>query len=169
VIEAALDLLAEDPDASMQEIADASGLGRTTVYRHFPTREGLFAALLDRAIEQAWLDARAVLQRGDGFEPTIRGLSGQMVETGIRFRFLLAEANPASLEVARTAAENPILAFLGRMQEAGEVRTDIPLSFAMSAFQALCLLAMEDHAAGKQTAEEAAGRLADSLLRILRP
>jgi AcrR family transcriptional regulator len=153
----------------MQEIADASGLGRTTVYRHFPTREDLFDALLDRAIEVSWADASAVLDRADGFEPTIRELSYRMVETGVRFRFLLAEANPAGLEVARRAEDNPILAFFARMQREGMLRAEVSLSWAMSCFQALCLVAMEDHAVGKQSLEEAAERLADSLLALLSP
>jgi AcrR family transcriptional regulator len=169
VIASALELLADDPAASMQEIADASGLGRTTVYRHFPTREELFTALLEHAIDESWQVARGVLEAEDGFEATIHTLACRMLETGVRFRFLLAEANPASLEVARSAADNPILAWLERMQQAGEVRQDVSLSWTVACFQGLCLLAMEDHAAGRQTLDEAGERLADSLLRLLRP
>src|SRR3954454_14505641 len=68
VIEAALELLGSNPDASMQEIAEASGLGRTTVYRHFPTRDELFSALLDHAIDRSWNRARSILEDSDGFE-----------------------------------------------------------------------------------------------------
>ncbi len=45
VVEAGMKLLGEDPTASMQEVADRSGLGRSTVYRHFPNREALFGAM----------------------------------------------------------------------------------------------------------------------------
>ncbi len=45
VLTAALRLLTDDPDASMRQIADASGLTRTTVYRHFPSREDLLRAI----------------------------------------------------------------------------------------------------------------------------
>src|SRR5689334_11801276 len=37
----------------MQEIAEAAGLGRTTIYRYFPTRRDLERALADRAARPA--------------------------------------------------------------------------------------------------------------------
>ena len=41
MIDASLDLLAEQPNATMGAIAELSGLGRTTLYRHFPSRDEL--------------------------------------------------------------------------------------------------------------------------------
>src|SRR3954451_12367147 len=53
VLDAAVALLAERPQATMQEIADASGLGRTTVYRHFPRRQDLIDALFSDVLRDA--------------------------------------------------------------------------------------------------------------------
>ena len=53
VIEAALAILPDEPNASMATIAERSGLGRTTVYRHFPARNDLILALFERVIEEA--------------------------------------------------------------------------------------------------------------------
>jgi AcrR family transcriptional regulator len=168
VIDAALALLADRPDASMQEIADASGVGRTTVYRHFPTREDLFAGLLEAAIDDSWRAARAIFDRGRAFEPTVRDLSLTMVDIGVTYRFLLGYGNPQALRVSRSAADNPIMAWLEGERERGSVRRDLPLHWLMSCFQALALVAMQDFAAGRQGREETADLLAESILALFR-
>lgn len=45
LIDAAQSLLAEHPQVSMAAIAQAAGLGRNTIYRHFPTRDALVEAV----------------------------------------------------------------------------------------------------------------------------
>ena len=39
ILEAAVEALASDPDASMAEIARRAGVVRATIYMHFPTRD----------------------------------------------------------------------------------------------------------------------------------
>lgn len=53
LLEAARTLLADDPDATMAEIARAAGVGRGTAYRHFPTREDLVGAVRRQARDDA--------------------------------------------------------------------------------------------------------------------
>jgi AcrR family transcriptional regulator len=168
VIDGAIDLLARNPDASMQEIADASGLGRTTVYRHFPTRDDLFAALLDRALAQSWEVANEVFARDLPFEATVRELCAALVDAGVGYRFLLSYGNPPALETSRTAAENPIMGWFRAAKDRGEIRADLPLHWVMSCFQALALVAMQDYAAGRQGRERTAELLSESVLALLR-
>jgi len=47
ILDAAHDLLQQDPEVSHAAIAEAAGVGRASVYRHFPERQDIVVALLD--------------------------------------------------------------------------------------------------------------------------
>ncbi|MBO2457107.1 TetR/AcrR family transcriptional regulator [Actinomadura violacea] len=53
ILDAALTRLGRDPSASMTEIAKAAGVGRVTLYGHFPSREALVDTLFDRSLADA--------------------------------------------------------------------------------------------------------------------
>ncbi len=171
VLDAALDLLAVDPGASMQDIADASALGRSTVYRHFPTRDDLFAALQGVAVEHARREAESVFERGESFVPTMHALSATMLETGIRYRYMLSTEAAVSreLQVARRRLDSPIRTYFEECRRRGEIRDDLPVDWIMSSFQALSLVAMEDHRDGRRDLEDAVRCLAESVVGMLSP
>ena len=52
ILDAAAACLCRSTTASMAEIAQAAGLGRVTVYGHFPSREALIEATLVRLLER---------------------------------------------------------------------------------------------------------------------
>ena len=52
ILEAAEQVLAEDPGASMEQIAEAAGLTRITVHRRFANRQALLEALSISAMQQ---------------------------------------------------------------------------------------------------------------------
>ncbi|QMU71779.1 TetR/AcrR family transcriptional regulator [Streptacidiphilus sp. P02-A3a] len=52
ILDVALDVLAENPDAAMGDIAAAAGVVRRTVYGHFPTRLDLVRTLTQRAVAE---------------------------------------------------------------------------------------------------------------------
>src|SRR5258705_11897398 len=53
ILDAAVRCLAVNPDASVGDIAKAAGVGRGTLYGHFPTRAELVDAVLKRTAPQA--------------------------------------------------------------------------------------------------------------------
>src|SRR5206468_2425728 len=75
ITDAALEALASDPDASMAEIARRAGVVRATIYMHFPTREALLDAVMERAtgmVAEATREAEP--ERGDPKEALERVL-----------------------------------------------------------------------------------------------
>jgi AcrR family transcriptional regulator len=52
ILDVALEVLGENPDAGMGEIASAAGVVRRTVYGHFPSRLDLIRTLTQRAVTE---------------------------------------------------------------------------------------------------------------------
>jgi AcrR family transcriptional regulator len=52
ILDVALEVLGQNPDAGMADIASAAGVVRRTVYGHFPTRTDLMRTLTQRAVDE---------------------------------------------------------------------------------------------------------------------
>src|SRR5690349_3672817 len=72
-------------DAPMEAIARLAGVGVGTVYRHFPAKEALFEAIIQRRIESAVTGARQLLEHHDPGE-ALTLLLTRLVEEGAKKR-----------------------------------------------------------------------------------
>ena len=155
----------------MKEIADASGVGRTTVYRHFSSRDELYQAMYERAVVTTWVAAEQVVERGEPVEPTLFLLAERMVEVGLGYRFLMktAHTGSAAMQASRRSPRSPIRRYFEEAQRRGEIRADLTVGWILSMFQALCLVAMQDLMAGHQDESATTDLLAESLISLLLP
>jgi AcrR family transcriptional regulator len=151
VIDVAVRLLAERPQASMRDIAEASGVGRTTVYRHFPTREALVSAILDRAVEESHAVVASAAVSPDPPLHALRALGPQLVSVGARYRFLAAHGQ-------EEAALEPLTPYLASATERGQLREDLPVGWMLAVLRGLSIAAVDEVVAGRAEAGEA-GRL----------
>jgi AcrR family transcriptional regulator len=162
ILDGALELLADRPDASIGEIAAASGVARQTVYAHFASREALLTAVAERAMEQAVtaIDA-AEPQRGEPAEALERLIEAWWRHVARHARVLeaLAAAYPSTETVHELHA--PILERLGRLirrgQRADSFDRSVPAGWLAAAFLGLIHAAADEVAAGRLD-ERAAGR-----------
>lgn len=171
IIDAATRILGREPEASVQEVVDESGVGRTTFYRHFPNRDELLEAVTEEVMDRARRRAaEATIVAGDP-ETSIRNLSRALLDVGFEWGPLIASREGASeaFEAAKVSDESPTLIFLDEGRERGELRTDFPRDWMRSLVQAVALTAIEQVAAGDVTRADAYRYAADTLISALLP
>jgi AcrR family transcriptional regulator len=145
---------AEGINAPVDVIAEKAGVGVGTLYRHFPTKEKLFEAILLERIVEITQDARSRLESDDpgaaffGFlehlveESTLkRDLILALADAGISFEDAVAEAKH-DLE---DAVNNLLLA----AQRVGAVRSDVTSAVVLSLISATCVAADNHHSGAK--------------------
>jgi AcrR family transcriptional regulator len=158
VLDAAVALLAQRPQATMQEVADASGLGRTTVYRHFPRRQDLIDALYEEVLRESAETVQEALAIAQDARHLLCDLGTRIIAIGDRYRFL--DAHPELRERTLSGnsdreAADPLEDWLAEAQRRGEVRDDFPARWMLTTMRGLAVVAMVEVAAGRMTVDEA--------------
>lgn len=168
LIEAARRAFTDEGDASLDGIARAAGVGIGTLYRHFPTRQDLIAAVYaaeldavidsaDRLRERGPADAafRRWLDRYAAFSAAKRGMA----------EALHAGAFTAAAESARTRerVRATVAAFLRAGAEQGAFRDDVEAEDVTAAIVGVFLTTRDAPDPGQ------AARLLDLLIDGLRP
>lgn len=128
-------MLAEDADASLDDVARAADVGRATLYRHFPSREALLVALRDEAVEEIGRRfADASLDRVPVAEALERIVRATLV-VGDRYS-VVAREKPERLEHHRVEElmRAPIRAVFARGVAEGTIRADVPLDTLLALF-----------------------------------
>ncbi len=159
ITQAAAHLLARHQDATVGAVAQATGVARGTIYRYFPTRQALLGAVLDQALLKA---EHHVAQANLATVPVAEGLARAvraLVALGDDFLILVRQRLLSGQDIPAFSA---VVALLERGRQAGELRSDVPLSCQVEALYALvhaCLRASELAAAGPEDISATALRL----------
>jgi AcrR family transcriptional regulator len=172
ILDAAVDALASDPDASMAEIARRADVVRATVYVHFPTREALIAAITERAMTEATDVLRAAAPgKGEPADALARMLSASWQTLG-RYHALVQINSRLGPEHMR-ALHQPILRLvrplLRRGQASGAFNPDLPLDWMLTVLLELIHAASHDVNAGLLPEGRAERALITTVLGALSP
>ena len=144
VVEAAEAVFAEHgPDAGVEAIATAAGVGKATVYRSFPTKEHLFAAVAVQRIR--WFEEQAeaaAAAPGDPLE-TLERLLMALAEVQARDRRIGGSMTGATMRVpelleARADATAALDRVVARGRAAGVLRADATAEDVGVLFGGLC-------------------------------
>nr|WP_228566660.1 TetR/AcrR family transcriptional regulator [Nocardia sp. SYP-A9097] len=160
ILAAATPVLARDRGASMQVIAQAAGVSRTTLTRLFPTRETLMTALSEQvyAAASAALDAAEL---GDTpFETALTALTTRFLPLAQFWGVLSVEPHLLRQPEYTTRADDLIHRldeFFARGQRAGILRAELPprwLSFTLFGLSETAWYLVLDEQMGARQAPE---------------
>jgi AcrR family transcriptional regulator len=122
---------AEGLSVPIDEIARRAGVGAGTVYRHFPTKEDLFRAVVKDRIQRIVDEGRALLSSGDPGEALFTFLRSMVLQWGATDQGLADALAGVGIDVETVIpeAEDTFMGMLGDLlraaKKAGAVRRDV--------------------------------------------
>ncbi|MEW9552174.1 TetR/AcrR family transcriptional regulator [Nonomuraea sp. NPDC050783] len=164
ILEAAERVLSQNPAASMEQIAEAAGVARTTVHRRFASRDALVAAMASWATRRF---AEAVDSAHPETTPPLVALyqvTANVLRVKIDWGFAMSRAMTADRDAARVHADigERCVRLFARAKEAGVLRADVDPLWAQRVYYALI---HETAQSRDGDADVLAARLVDTLLR----
>jgi len=169
IIDAGITCFSSDPDVSMTAIARAAGVGRVTLYAHFPSREELLEAVLAEAIARAnhVLDTDALAAAPDALGQLIRS-SWRVLDQYGRLRVATQrDLSPAQLRRHHDSVLARVTHLIARGQEDGHFRTDLPRDWLVATVYSLLHTAAEEVDAGRLPHNQAPDVLEATILAAL--
>lgn len=166
LLDAAADVLAVAPQASLGEIATRAGLGRATLYRHFDNRDALRAAIREEALSRASAALAGTDLTDCDTREALRRAATVLVPLGMRFRILLTEGSETDADflAARNEALSPLWAVLAKGVEAGELSGSANIAWLGMVLAGLLMTAVRASGAGLIDPAEAGALVADSFI-----
>jgi AcrR family transcriptional regulator len=168
ILDAATKVLSARPEASVEDVARAAGLSRQTVYAHFPSRE----ALLDAALERASAEFMAAFEAAglDGVPPAealIRMLdTGWAVSARYPFLWHLPTVSPEEDLDRHGPVVSRLQDIIRRGQETGDFDRGLSPDWLVAAALALGRAAEDEVKTGRMTIEDATDCVHHSFLRL---
>jgi AcrR family transcriptional regulator len=157
VLEVAYETFAADGlSVPIDEIARRAGVGAGTVYRHFPTKEDLFWAVVENRIGRIADEGRALLVAEDAGEALFMFLRALVLQWGATDRGLAEALAGFGVDVKAAApeAEEAFLSVLDELlraaQKAGTARRDLDVSDVKALLVGLQAMQSYDDAAAER-------------------
>jgi AcrR family transcriptional regulator len=172
ILNAAVVTLSRDPEASVSEIAKIAGVGRVTLYGHFPNRTDLVDAAFARAIDEGHAALDGVDLTGEPRQALARLIESSWVLVN-RYRALLLAAQavlpPGRIRALHAGPMERVERLVERGRHEGAFRADLPTSWLVGVMHSVMHNAAEEINAGRLAPGEAAGFITATVLACFTP
>jgi AcrR family transcriptional regulator len=152
IVSAARASLSRDPDATVDDIAKAAGVGRMTLYGHFRTRPELVEAALADALRDGEQVLAGIDLAGDARQAMSRLLASSWSLVAESAALLTAAQRvlpTGRLRELHTGAADRVEQLIHRGQRQGVFRTDLPVTWLVSAVHYILNGAAEENRLGR--------------------
>jgi AcrR family transcriptional regulator len=164
VLDVAAEVLVTDPTASLATVASAAGIGRTTLHKHYATRDELLVAVAHRSLDVCVQAAKDAVSVPEG---ALRRLVDALIPVGPQLAFLFRspslDAEP-SVGKRMDDLDDLIVAAVEGAQREGVLRQDRPVWWFVSSLYALVYVAWEGIAKGRLAPLDATDLVLGTLL-----
>jgi TetR/AcrR family transcriptional repressor of mexCD-oprJ operon len=173
ILDGAEHLLARGEPMSMSSVAGEAGVSRQTLYAHFPDRERLLRAVVERAVRR-WVAATEEVEpeRGPAIEALVRlvAVGWQEISRSSHVaRVASAELDPESVRAAHESGVELVRRLVRRGRRDGSFRTDVPAEWLVSVFFGLIHTARDDVNAGRLSSRGALRALTRTVPDVFAP
>ena len=148
LLDVAAEVLVADPAASLAEVAEAAGIGRTTLHKQYATRDDLMHAVGHRAIDLWERAIDGVVSEPEG---SLRALVEAMIPIGPQLAFLWRSPifdRLTDINQRWVAVEGRGIAVLKRAQASAGVAPGIPDWWLLQTLYSLVYVASESIRSG---------------------
>jgi AcrR family transcriptional regulator len=173
ILDAALEALASNPDASMAEIARRAGVVRATVYMHFPTRESLLDAVMAHStalVADATREAEP--DRGEpqeALERVLRATWKQLSQSHSVLALNISRLSAKELRRRHLPVTTQFIPLLERGQAEGVFRSDVSATWLIAVLRAIVHVASLELQAGRLSQADVEQTMLTTALAAISP
>jgi AcrR family transcriptional regulator len=168
LLQAAVELYASDGfNVPLDRIAERAGVSRPTLYRNYPDRDALSAAVLQVHIDELTSEIARWAYREDAFILALRLIAEKTITVGGFEKIVpVRQQAPSTGQAFRMAVEQNLVEPLARAKAAGLVREDFQIADVHRAILMIAGAGLENYGADISASIE---RGLDLLLRGIAP
>lgn len=166
ILDASAAVLSTRPDATLQTIATAAGVSRTTIFNKFPTREVLFQALAKDALDRIGA-VMAKVPVGDVGDVSVvmAEVTTGLMPLGPRTMFLRTVPGLRNdIDKQWEKAVTPLAVYVHNVQAQGLIRADQPARWLVASYVGLLFAAWDEIAEGENGSAQAARLVVETWL-----